>query len=54
MEVIYLKSLEKDLKKQKDKKILKSLLDVFIKLEETDDLFKISNVGLADFLHYRI
>lgn len=44
MEVIYLESLVKDLKKIKDKKLLKSLSKVFINLEEIDDLFKISSV----------
>ena len=44
MEVIYLESLAKDLKKQKDKKLLTSLSEIFIKLEETDDLFKISGI----------
>lgn len=44
MEVIYLESLKKDLKKIKDKKLLSSLAKVFINLEEVDDLFKISSV----------
>ena len=44
MEVIYLKSLEKDLKKIKDKKLLKSLADVFINLENTDTLYEVSSV----------
>lgn len=44
MEVIYLESLVKDLKKIKDKKLLSSLSKVFISLEEIDDLFKISSV----------
>ena len=44
MEVIYLESLVKDLKKMKDKKLLKSLSKVFVNLEEIDDLFKISSV----------
>jgi mRNA-degrading endonuclease RelE of RelBE toxin-antitoxin system len=44
MEVIYLKSLEKDLKKIKDKKLLKSLANVFINLEEVNTLFEISSV----------
>lgn len=44
MEVIYLESLDKDLKKIRDKKLLKSLSIVFINLEEIDDLFKISSV----------
>lgn len=44
MQVIYLKSLEKDLKKIKDKKLLKSLADVFINIEEVDTLFEVSNV----------
>ncbi|RKF05262.1 mRNA-degrading endonuclease RelE of RelBE toxin-antitoxin system [Tenacibaculum lutimaris] len=44
MNVIYLESLAKDLKKIKEKKLLKSLSQVFIALEETDDLFKISSV----------
>ena len=44
MEVIYLESLVKDLKKIKDKKLLSSLSKVFINLEEIDDLFKISSV----------
>lgn len=44
MEVIYLKSLEKDLKKIKEKKLLKSLADVFINLENTDTLYEVSSV----------
>lgn len=44
MEVIYLESLVKDLKKVKDKKLLNNLAKVFLNLEETDDLFKISSV----------
>ena len=44
MEVTYLKSLEKDLKKIKDKKLLKSIANVFINLEEVDTLFEVSNV----------
>lgn len=44
MNVIYLESLAKDLKKIKEKKLLKSLSQVFIALEETNDLFKISSV----------
>lgn len=44
MNVIYLESLAKDLKKIKNKKLLKSLSQVFTTLEETDDLFKISSV----------
>ena len=44
MNVIYLESLAKDLKKIKNKKLLKSLSQVFTTLEETDDLFKISSL----------
>ena len=44
MEVIYLKSLEKDLKKIKDKKLLKSLATIFITLETVETLFEVSNV----------
>ncbi|MBE7629225.1 type II toxin-antitoxin system RelE family toxin [Tenacibaculum piscium] len=44
MNVIYLESLKKDLKKIKDKKLLKNLSEVFIKLEDVDDLLKISSV----------
>ena len=44
MEVIYLKRLEKDLKKIKDKKILQNLSQIFIGLELADSLFTISNV----------
>ncbi|SOU85665.1 type II toxin-antitoxin system RelE family toxin [Tenacibaculum dicentrarchi] len=44
MNVIYLESLKKDLKKIKDKKLLKNLSAVFIKLEDVDDLLKISSV----------
>lgn len=44
MDVVYLESLTKDLKKIKDKKVLKSLKDVFIKLEEEEKLFNISSV----------
>ena len=44
MEVIYLESLIKDLKKIKDKKLLKSLKTVFVSLEESEDLFQISSV----------
>lgn len=44
MEVIYLESLLKDLKKIKNKKLLNSLSKLFVKLEESDDLFKISSV----------
>ncbi|MDY0781317.1 type II toxin-antitoxin system RelE family toxin [Tenacibaculum sp. IB213877] len=44
MNVIYLESLAKDLKKVKDKKLLTSLKELFLKLEETEDLFKISGV----------
>ena len=44
MEVIYLKSLEKDLKKIKDKKILQNLSQIFIGLELADSLFTIGNV----------
>jgi mRNA-degrading endonuclease RelE of RelBE toxin-antitoxin system len=44
MEVIYLKSLAKDLKKIKDKKLLKSLANVFINLEKVDTLFEVSSV----------
>ncbi|WP_233861542.1 type II toxin-antitoxin system RelE family toxin [Tenacibaculum piscium] len=43
MNVIYLESLKKDLKKIKDKKLLKNLSEVFIKLEDVDDLLKISS-----------
>lgn len=44
MEVVYLESLIKDLKKIKDKKLLKSLKAVFVNLEESEDLFQISSV----------
>ena len=44
MEVIYLKSLEKDLKKIKDKKLLKKLASVFINLENTDTLTEFSGL----------
>ena len=44
MEVAYLESLVKDLKKIKDKKLLYSLSKVFVNLEKIDDLFKISSV----------
>jgi mRNA-degrading endonuclease RelE of RelBE toxin-antitoxin system len=44
MEVAYLKSLEKDLKKIKNKKLLKSLANVFVKLEKVETLFEISGV----------
>ena len=44
MEVIYLESLLKDLKKIKNEKLLNSLSKLFVKLEESDDLFKISSV----------
>tara|TARA_R110001606_G_scaffold324158_1_gene470959 strand:- start:422 stop:688 length:267 start_codon:yes stop_codon:yes gene_type:complete len=44
MEVIYLKSLEKDLKKIKDKKLLKKIASVFINLENTDTLIKFSGL----------
>lgn len=44
MEVIYLKSLVKDLKKIKDKKLLKSLATVFINIEEVDTLFDVSSI----------
>lgn len=44
MKVVYLESLVKDLKKVKDKKLLKALSKVFINLEECEDLFKISSV----------
>jgi|TARA_B110000908_G_C10044428_1_gene353357 mRNA interferase RelE/StbE len=44
MEVAYLESLVKDLKKIKDKKLLNSLSKVFVNLEKIDDLFKISSV----------
>lgn len=44
MDVIYLESLTKDLKKIKDKKVLKSLKDIFLKLEEEEKLFDISSV----------
>ena len=44
MNVIYLESLVKDLKKIKDKKLLKNLSTIFMKLENVDDLLKISSV----------
>jgi mRNA interferase RelE/StbE len=44
MEVIYLKSLEKDLKKIRDKKLLKLLAQLFIGLENSETLFEISKV----------
>lgn len=44
MEVIYLESLLKDLKKIKDKKVLSSLKKVFLNFEDVDDLFKVSSV----------
>jgi mRNA-degrading endonuclease RelE of RelBE toxin-antitoxin system len=44
MEVIYLESLKKDLKKIRDKKLLISLSKVLINLEENDNLFKVSSV----------
>lgn len=44
MEVIYLESLLKDLKKIKDKKVLSSLIKVFLNFEDVDDLFKVSSV----------
>ena len=44
MEVIYLKSLEKDLKKNKDKKLLKSLASLFRNLEKVDTIFDVSSV----------
>jgi mRNA-degrading endonuclease RelE of RelBE toxin-antitoxin system len=44
MEVIYQESLEKDIKKIKDKKVLNALKKTFLKLEESDNLFEISNV----------
>lgn len=44
MEVIYLKNLEKDLKKIKDKKLLKKLASVFINLENTDTLIEFSGL----------
>ena len=44
MKVIYLKSLEKDLKKIKDKKLLKSLANIFRNLEKVDTLFEVSGV----------
>ena len=43
MEVIYLESLIKDLKKVKNKKLLSSLKTVLVKLEQTEDLFLISS-----------
>ncbi|MCL7762309.1 type II toxin-antitoxin system RelE/ParE family toxin [Polaribacter sp. Z014] len=58
MKVIYLKSLEKDLKKIKDKKLLKQLETVFINLEEKEILNQVSNVmkmsGHKDFYRIRI
>jgi len=58
MEVTYLKSLEKDLKKIKDKKLLQSLANVFVKLEETKTLFEISGVikmvGHSDAYRIRV
>jgi mRNA-degrading endonuclease RelE of RelBE toxin-antitoxin system len=44
MEVIYLESLKKDLKKIRDKKLLISLSKILISLEENDNLFKVSSV----------
>jgi mRNA-degrading endonuclease RelE of RelBE toxin-antitoxin system len=44
MELIYLKSLAKDLKIIKDKKLLKSLASVFINLEDVNALFEVSSV----------
>ncbi len=44
MNVIYLESLIKDLKKVRDKKLLKSLSKVLLNLEESEDLFKVSSV----------
>jgi mRNA-degrading endonuclease RelE of RelBE toxin-antitoxin system len=44
MEVIYLETLVKDLKKIKDKKLLAKISKIFISLEETEDLFQISSV----------
>ena len=44
MEVIYLETLVKDLKKIKDKKLLAKISKIFINLEETEDLFQISSV----------
>lgn len=44
MEVIYLESIIKDIKKIKDKKLLNSLKTTFVKLEDTEDLFQLSSV----------
>ena len=58
MKVIYLETLAKDLKKIKDKKLLKSLSEVFINLEEFEDLFQVSNVkklsGHSDVYRIRV
>jgi len=44
MEVTYLKSLEKDLKKIKDKKLLKSLATIFIDLEKSESLIEVPGI----------
>jgi mRNA-degrading endonuclease RelE of RelBE toxin-antitoxin system len=44
MEVTYLKSLEKDLKKIKDRKLLKSLATIFIDLEKAASLIEVSGI----------
>ncbi|WP_271405673.1 type II toxin-antitoxin system RelE family toxin [Tenacibaculum soleae] len=58
MKIIYLETLAKDLKKIKDKKLLKSLSEVFINLEELEDLFQVSNVkklsGHSDVYRIRV
>jgi mRNA-degrading endonuclease RelE of RelBE toxin-antitoxin system len=44
MEVIYLKSLEKDLKRIKDRKLLTSLATIFIDLEKAESLIEVSGI----------
>lgn len=58
MEVTYLKSLEKDLKKIKDRKLLKSLATIFIGLEKAESLIEVSGIkklsGHSDAYRIRI
>lgn len=44
MTVVYLKSLKKDLKKIRDKKLLTTLASIFIHLETVENLSEISSV----------
>ena len=44
MKVIYQECLKKDIKKIKNKKVLTSLKNLFLKLEESENLFEVPNV----------